>query len=119
MATWPENLPPPTTDYGLTPVDPVVRTEMELGASRTRRRTKARNDRSTVVWNLTDAQMKIFRKWFDDDSTGAAGGAAWFTINLPIGTGGIVEVTAKFKKVFDSRMASKMAWKVSAELEIR
>lgn len=118
MAAWPSTLPPPTTDYKLAPVDPVVRTEMESGASRSRRRTRARNDHVSAVWKLKDAQMQIFRAWFDSDS-GAAGGAAWFTIDLPTGDGGIQNVTAKFKKVFESSYLHRLKWQVSAELEIR
>ncbi|MDP3831014.1 MAG: hypothetical protein Q8Q47_07070 [Ignavibacteriaceae bacterium] len=119
MATWPTTLPPPTSDYGLNPVDPTVRTDMESGAARTRRRTKARNDKVRVAWNMTDAELTIFRAWFDDDATGAAGGAAWFDISLPIGTGGIVSVTAKFVGVYKANYLPGMNWLVSGELEIR
>ena len=119
MAAWPVTLPLPQTNYGLAPVDPVVRTDMESGAGRSRRRTLARNDRVTVAWEMTDAQLEIFRAWFDDGATGAGGGAVWFTINLPIGTGGIVGVTARFASIYKAEYLRGMRWLVSGELEIR
>jgi hypothetical protein len=119
MAIWPTTLPSPESDYSLDPVDQTLRTDMESGAPRTRRRTTARNDKVKVVWRMTDAQLAIFRAWFEDDATGIAGGAAWFTIDLPIGTGGVVGVTAHFVGPFKAVHLVALKWMVSAELELR
>ena len=119
MATWPSTLPNPTWDYALNPVDQTVSTEMEVGASRTRRRTSARNDKADVNWQMSDAQYVIFRAWFDNNSTGAAGGAGWFTVNLPIGSGGLTSTTAKFDGPFKVMYRNTNGWTVSAKLEIR
>lgn len=119
MATWPATLPNiKLAGYSLTPVDPSIRTDMESGAARSRRRTKARNDKTTPEWVMTDAQFAIFRTWFDDDA-GAAGGSAWFAINAAIGTGGVVSVQARFIGAFKSSALGALRWRVSAELEIR
>jgi len=119
MATYPSTLPYPETDYTLEPVDTIVRTDMESGATRSRRRTKARNDHVNVSWNLSDAQLKTFRDWYDDDTTGINGGASWFTIDLLIGNTGFDTVTAKFASIYTVKYTQVMRWVVSAKLEIR
>lgn len=120
MAVFPSTLPLPRADnYAINPVDPVVRTDMEVGATRARRRTAARNDKITLYWVFSDAQFKTFRDWFDDGATGAAGGSAWFTVDLAVGDVGIDNVEARFAKVFKAEMVQVMRWKVSAEVEVR
>lgn len=119
MATWPATLPKPNQPgYQLTPVDPTIRTQMEVGAPRTRRQTKARNDRVTLEWSFTDAQMAIFRAWFDNDSE-AAGGASWFTIDLAIGDTGMESHEAKFDGIWKGSLQDGLNWRVSATLEVR
>lgn len=120
MATWPSTLPSPQFGgYQLNPVDPVVRTNMEVGALRARRRSAARLDHVNVAWLFTDAQMAIFRAWFDDGSTGVAGGAGWFTVTLATGDGGKISVSARFAKTFRATLIEGMSWRVAGELEIR
>ena len=119
MPTWPTTLPPPNVSgYGVNPIDPAVRTDMETGAARSRRRTAARNDQVAATWIFTDAQMAIFRAWFDDPAN-AAGGAAWFTVNLALGTSGRVSVSARFVGVWQSTALDGLHWSVTAKLEIR
>jgi hypothetical protein len=91
---------------------------MEVGAARTRRRTFARNDRVTVEWIFTDAEMAVFRAWFDDTS-GAAGGGAWFSMSLALGTGGIHTVDTKFFNGYEHNLLAALEWHVSAQLEVR
>jgi len=119
MATWPSTLPTPSFGgYALDPVDPVIRSDMESGSPRTRRRTRARNDKINVSWLLTDREMAAFRAWFDW-SDGAAGGAAWFNITLAYGDQGLRSREAKFASIFKANLAAGMLWSVSATLEIR
>jgi len=68
---------------------------------------------------MTDDQMATFRTWFDDASTGAAGGASWFSIDLPVGTTGIVTMEARFVGTFKASALSLLNWDVSATLELR
>lgn len=120
MASWPVTLPAPEgPGYAINPVAPTIRTDMEGGSARVRRRTSARNDVVKLAWMMTDAQIAIFRAWFDDASTGAAGGSAWFTVSLAIGTGDYASVTARFKGVYAIAYVNATTWSVSAELEIR
>lgn len=121
MSTWPATLPRPTIDgYQLAPVDPTLRSDMEIGAARVRRRTAARNDQVAVTWRFTDAEMAIFRTWYDDASTGAAGGAAWFDgISLALGSTGLVTSEARFSGIWQATALAGLNWQVSARLEIR
>jgi hypothetical protein len=119
MATWPSTLPVPSYDgYALDPVDPVIRTDMEVGSGRSRRRTKARNDKINVTWRLTDAEMATFRTWFDDDAQ-AAGGSAWFTTTLATGATGLDSVEARFSGMWKGSLSGGMNWTITATLEVR
>ena len=119
MSTWPATLPnPDAAGYAITPVDQTSRTDMEVGAARTRRRTSARNDKIDLSWRLRDAQLTIFRTWFDS-ATECAGGASWFTVNLAIGTGGLVAVQAKFVGPPKIAHLGGLNWSVTAKVEVR
>jgi hypothetical protein len=119
MASWPASLPNPIIDsYQLSPSDAPLRTEMEFGAARARRLTFARNDRVNAAWKFTDAQMDIFRTWFDDAAE-AAGGSAWFTISLPVGNTGLTSQEARFVGLYKASLLPGLNWSVSAELEVR
>jgi len=119
MATWPSSLPAPRiVGYGVNPFDPAVRTEMEAGNSKARRRTFSRKDKVPVVWNMTDAQYAIFRTWFDA-TDGADGGAGWFSVSLLLGGGGMSSVEARFSGVYTAQYVPHLHWDVSATLEAR
>ena len=119
MATWPVTLPSPEkSGYQIAPVDQTIRTEMETGAPRVRRRSAARNDVVNVVWKMSDAQMAIFRTWFDS-AADAAGGASWFNIDLAVGATGIDTVEARFSGPWTADALPGLNWHVSAKLEIR
>jgi len=119
MATFPATLPRPSASgYAVNPIDQTIRTDMEAGAARARRRTTTRNDKVNVLWVMTDAQLAIFRTWFDNAAE-AVGGASWFTISLPIGTTGLVSCTARFVGAFKVDHIAGLNWSVTAELELR
>jgi hypothetical protein len=120
MATWPTTLPAPMAQgYSIDPIDPVIRTDMEVGAVRARRRTAARQDKVSAAWAFSDAELQIFREWFDDGSTGAAGGSAWFNIDLRIGAGGSTPEEARFSTPPRIALVSGGRWQVTADLEVR
>jgi len=119
MPSYPATLPGPLVEsYSLTPVEQTVRTDMETGAARVRRRTAARNDMVDVSFVFTDANFLGFRTWFDDASTGISGGASWFDITLAVGKGGATAEQARFKGAWKAARDGRF-WKVSAQLEIR
>lgn len=118
MATFPGTLPAPQLDgYALNPIDQTIRTDMEVGSARSRRRTATRQDKVQCSWKFTDAQMDTFRTWFDN-SAECAGGAAWFTISLPVGATGIDSKTARFVGAFQATLLPGLNWRVSATLEV-
>jgi hypothetical protein len=121
MATWPATLPLPTAEgYDLAPADQTVRTDMEVGAARVRRRTAARQDMLAVRWVFTDDELEDFRDWFDD-ATKAAGGAAWFTgLHLALGAGGLsTDAECRFVGAWQASCLGGTIWQVSARLEVR
>lgn len=64
---WPETLPTPIgPGYELTPADPFLRTDMEVGAARNRALTLARRDRVQAVWRMSPVEFVAFRAWFED-----------------------------------------------------
>jgi len=120
MADFPTSLPVPRwPNYKLKPVEPVERTDMEKGSMRSRRRTSARNDQVQLSFHFSDAEMQTFRDWFDNATTGADGGAAWFNIDLPIGNTGLDAVEAKFVKIWNADQKAGLRWIVNAVLEVR
>jgi hypothetical protein len=120
MATFPATLPVPSHNgYQLAPADQTVRTDMEVGAARQRRRTTARNDQISLTWIFTDAEMAVFRAWFDD-SDEAAGGAAWFTgLYLALGETGLTSAECRFNGPYSASAMPGLNWTVTAKLEVR
>lgn len=119
MAAYPSTLPGPlNSGYQLNPVNQVIRTEMESGYTRARRRTTARVDRFPLAFIYTQSQMATFRDWFDDP-TGADGGAAWFDIDLDTGDNGEITVEGRFAGIWQASRISTEFWKVTATIEVR
>jgi len=120
MADYPTGLPDAQVDgYSFEPMDQSVRTDMEFGTPRKRRRTSARNDIFSVRWKYSNSEMNTFRAWFENDSTGAAGGAGWFNISLNVGNGSVESVEARFLTTFKARLVTHNLWEVQAQIEIR
>lgn len=119
MASWPATLPAPLINgYGVNPIDMVARTTMEAGNTKSRRRSLARRDIVPVSWKMTDAEMAIFRTWFDEP-TEADGGAGWFDVSLLLGNGGSQTVEARFSGIWQAKMVGAQNWEASASLEVR
>lgn len=119
MATYPSTLPQPTSNgYQVSPVDQTVRTDMEVGTPRQRRRTAARNDRVSLEWFLTDTEMAAFRAWFDGD---AEGGAAWFNgLSIAMGDGGLESANdCRFVGPWRASFQAGQLWTVTATIEVR
>lgn len=119
MATWPTTLPAPILDgYALDPLDQTIRTDMEFGAARTRRRSTAQNDKLNVAWIFTRAQMAAFRTWFTDAAQ-AAGGSAWFDLVVDTGEGAAASQSCRFSGPWKAAFRGAGIWSVSATLEVR
>jgi hypothetical protein len=69
---------------------------------------------------MDDAQMTIFRAWYDDGIDGIAGGTRWFNgLNLAIGSG-LTQPDCRFVGPFQATLlAGNLLWSVTAKLEVR
>lgn len=101
--------------YSFQPVSATIRTEMEVGLARVRRRFVTTPTDFTVKWQFTRAQLAIFEKFFDED---ANAGASWFYIKLVNGMGENTYL-ARFKEEAPMITASgkEHYWDVTAKLE--
>lgn len=63
---WPDTLPTPSMPgFSLQSVDPSIRTNMEVGAARVRRRTFSRLDRVSIELRMTPVEYDAFRNWHE------------------------------------------------------
>ena len=117
VVVWPATLPLPTVQgYSVQPGEAIIRTEMEAGLARQRRRFTQVPTRVAVRWLMRRDQYAVFEAWY---RWKAQEGANWFTITL-LGGLGLLEQEARFTKQFTARLlAGGMLWEVVSELEIR
>ncbi len=114
---WPPTLPLPTVQgYSVQPEDAILRTEMEAGLARQRRRFTNVPTKVSVRWIMRRDQYPIFEAWYRWQ---AKEGANWFTITL-LGGLGLLEQEARFTRQFSARLlAGGTLWEITSELEIR
>ncbi len=115
MAAFPSNLQKKIIrpGYSIKPLEQVARTDMEVGAPRTRRRTFARNDRVTFALVIDAAELAQLRQFVDNDING---GAAWFDLVLP---GCAPADEARLVSAPAYAVFSVSRWKVDLEVEVR
>ena len=114
--TWPPTLPLPTIEgYGVHPGEAVLRTEMEAGPARQRRRYTQVPSRISVRWMFRNDQMALFEAWY---RWHAKEGGEWFEIDL-LGGLGLAAHEARFTRQFTARLRPGNRWEVLTELEIR
>jgi hypothetical protein len=114
--TWPATLPLPSVEgYGVNPGEAILRTEMEAGPARQRRRFTQVPSRITARWLFRREQFALFEAWYRWQ---AKEGGEWFLIDL-LGGLGLVSHEARFTRQFESRLKNAVLWEVTSELEIR
>lgn len=117
---WPSALPLPTLEgYGGGPEDQILRTEMEAGPARQRKRFTQVSHRYAVRFDFTGAQFAVFRSWFEHK---ADAGGAWFTMPLDSGLGledHVVRFTGAGDKPYQWQMTRAGRWIVTTTLEAR
>lgn len=83
---WPDTLPTCSAPgFGISPVDQSIRTNMEIGQQRVRRRTMARFDRMSVEWRMTEAEFSAFRPWYESTAytlSGDSDTVNWSFLNV-------------------------------------
>lgn len=114
---WPQTLPLPTVQgYGVQPGEAILRTEMEAGLARQRRRFTDVPTKVSVRWIMRRDQYAIFEGWY---RYFAKEGASWFSIDL-LGGLGLMPHDARFTRQFSARLLARgTLWEVISELEIR
>ncbi len=113
---WPERLPLPTLEgYGIQPGEAVLRTEMEAGPARQRRRFTQVPSRIAARWVMRPEQFLLFESWYRHT---AQEGGAWFEIDL-LGGLGLLPQEARFTRQFEARPYRGRLWEVTSEIEVR
>lgn len=94
----------------------MVRTDMEAGPARQRRRFTTGPKMSEVTWLFTAAQLALFETFFD---TTLSGGSAWFTMKVPIG--GVNSLrTVRFTEGYSAATtAREFMYQVTSKIEIQ
>ncbi|CAA6605813.1 conserved hypothetical protein [Rhodospirillaceae bacterium LM-1] len=114
--SWPTTLPLPTVQsYGIRPGEAILRTEMEAGPARQRKRFTQVPTRIAVRWLMKREQFALFEAWYRWQ---AKEGGEWFEIPL-LGGLGLVTHEARFTRQFDAKLVGGVLWEIASELEIR
>lgn len=116
MATWPVTLPRPLlSGYGVEPVQAFIRTEMEAGPARQRKRfTQTPND-VQASWKFKPGEMQDFLDFYADEINL---GTDYFTCELDLGYG-LQSYTVRFTAAPKRQALPGMNWNVSGRLEVR
>lgn len=114
--SWPMHLPLPTIEgYVVSPQDAILRTDMDTGPARQRRRFRQTPSRVSVHWVFDEFQFATFEAWYKYK---ADEGGQWFVIDLRGGLG-LLPHEARFTRQFEARLIHASLWDVTSELEIR
>ncbi len=114
--TFPKRLPYPTVEgYSIRPDEAIIRTDMEAGPARQRRRYTQTPSKIAVKWIMLPEQFCLFEAWY---KYYAKEGAEWFVITL-LGGIGLTEQEARFTQQFEANIIAGRLWQITTELEIR
>lgn len=121
ITEYPNALPTPLREgYGLRHVSPLMRTQMDSGRARQRRRFTSVPSEVPVSWICNAKQAQFFEAWF---RYGITDGADWFLCPLktPLDEGAAVkEYEARFTDIYRGpELVGIDHWRFTAELEIR
>lgn len=117
MAAYPTDLPAPLlASYGVTRQPNVLRTEMESGIARQRRRSLATPHKINASFQFSAAHMLAFNTFFD---TTLHGGVDWFSMVLDIGDGSQTYNQVRFiAEDMSIKKLSHNAYTVDTQLEL-
>lgn len=118
MAKWPSTLPKPAlSSYSLEPQNAVLKTQMEAGPNRYRKRYTAVPMDIKSGFILNAAQMAIFTTFF---RTTINFGADWFVFDgLNLGAGYATGCEAHFVEPYKANLIERGYWSVSFSFEVR
>lgn len=116
MVSWPASFPQPKTSLSVETSANTVRTQMDSGAVRQRRRFTTEQSQVNITWEMPDVQGAVFIS-FHKNSINL--GADWFLMPLSLG-GGLRDHEVRF---VDGKYSQSYAdvgyWTFSAKLDIR
>lgn len=114
---WPKTLPLPLlSDYGIEDESMVLRTEMDDGLARQRRKSATRPASIPIKLKFDSEQHAVFDSFLENKCEGSAG---WFLIKLLIPGFGVGEQVARIKPGYKTKANGFNKWIVSGTLEIR
>ena len=119
MATidFPAGLPLPLRNgYDTNHVSPMMRTEMQAGRARQRRRYTSVPTMVSVSWIMTDQQAQLFEGFF---RWTLVDGTEWFNLTL-LTPMGLKPYEARFAEMYNGpTLTGRDLWTFTAELEIK
>lgn len=115
MPSWPTTLPAPLmSSYDLSPEATFIRTDMDGGNARQRKRfTKTRTNISPS-WVMTQLQLKIFEAWWHHQ---IGDGVSYFAMTLVNGKG-VASYQVRFTKPYKWKAAGGGLFNVSGDIEV-
>ena len=117
MILYPSQLPRPLIDgYKLSTTDPLMRSDMNSGRARQRRKFTSVPTTVKVSWNMDQLQAGFFEAWY---ARTLVDGAEWFVCELE-STAGFQEYECRFVGIYDGpEKVQVLRWEFSATLEFR
>jgi hypothetical protein len=118
MAQWPAglanvNTPLAALNHVLT--DGAIRTEMDTGAARQRRRFSGVPRQTPITMSMTTLEYRIFEAWWKHELNG---GTSWFTRKWPT-SAGVVALQMRFVGPYSDKLIGENAWNIDVKVEIR
>lgn len=114
---WPLSFTRPSENFKCEILPSSIRTNMDSGITRQRRRFTTDYAQLSVRWDFSDTEFGIFAAFHQYK---LVQGSAWFTINLPLGGDGMQPHIARF---VDGKYSHDYVpvgyWAVSATLEVQ
>lgn len=108
-------LPLPTANFANKVTSSVIRTKMDSGRTRQRRRFTSGVRAVDVTFRFTDAEYALFQGVYKYK---LSSGADWFTISLPLGDD-FKDYTARFTgDTYQTNYVPVMNWDVKASMEV-
>lgn len=113
---FPVDLPCPLKEeYDLNTVQTFLRTEMQSGRAKQRRRFSDVPTMANVKWHFQGNEAAVFEIWFKE---AIHDGADWFNINLVTPLGEMPYVCRFVSMYKGPTMIGALKWRISAQLEI-
>ena len=117
MIQYPDYLPIPLRDsFGFQAVSPMVRSDLQSGRARQRRRFTSVPTVASLQWLMTDLQARMFEAWWEEV---LVSGTEWFEMPLKTPLGGLQLYACRFTDIYRGPVLVGVSlWRFTAELEL-